>query len=314
MLARTRFAAHSQNRQSSRIAKKSLFSSSKNRQQKVLKKGKSKSSSNNSNNAVSYFLRIFVSGIFLLGVFFIVSFFVRSYSQSIDLTQSYTLMITQQKTDDSEESRTIIVSLRGSEKSVNYLLVSESQANLSAYFPIDQKLNTSESLQQFDKQELLAVIAPWNKTTQTHLSFVDRYKIWQYVFAADSAHMQKLTLSNDPTVLLSIIQKYFSDTHLRQLAPTIAIVNTTGQNGVAKQLADILNAWGFTVIQIDSSDQERYEKSLLISEPTDQQGSAVAVSRLKLALPELSTAQDEQVLRQYRTEFVLFVGQDYQAP
>lgn len=311
MLARNSIAAHRRAVRSSSSRKTPVFSSSRIRSQKILNKPQTKKSAKSKNSIFSYFLRILLSGVLIAGVVGIVLFLRKNLTHSIDLNTSYTILLQE---PGGENAQSTVVSLRGSEKSVEFVSVNTYfESVLYTYFPIDARVRIEDIVGGVNKRKLAAIFAPWNQSTQSNLTFFDRLKIWHYLLSVDSSHVEEQEISTDPkdtSKLLSTIQKYFSDTSLRQLAPTIAIVNTTGQNGVAKQLADILNAWGFTVIQIDSNNQQVYEQSVLITEERLRFSSGA--KRLELALPKLNINQDDQVLRFYRTEFVLFVGNDYQ--
>ncbi|MEO8581843.1 MAG: LytR C-terminal domain-containing protein [Patescibacteria group bacterium] len=305
MLHRSRVTAHPL---SSNRSRKTVRVAPKKRTQKILKNSRSRTRQKHSEINVSYLFRLFLSGLAVMMVMLVVVFLKGIMTNSLDTHHSFTFVI---RNEEMTDPQIAIVSLRGDDNSVSYSLVDESNGNVVQYFPIDAVIELDYPIALRDKASLLTILAPWNSEAHSELSFYTRLKIWRYVMSADSAHVQEHSVStDDPTQLLSTVQKYYSDTLLRQLAPTIALINTTAENGLAKQVGDILSAWGFTVIQVDSTNQNPRDVSQLFVDPTFQQ--SLAVTRLQLTIPHLSVSQDDALIRSYRSQLVLFLGTDYQ--
>lgn len=296
-------SSHTAHKTSSRNLSRPIL---KKNRQKLLISPKKNRTSKQSKNYISPFLRVFISGLLILGGIAILFFLKKNLTHSIDLNDSYTLAI-QEPSDEGQQ--VTVLSLRGSDKSANFSVISARQSELIRYFPIDAEVHVKRELNLGDKSSFAALFAPWNREPETKLSLFSRIKIWQYLLTIDSAHFQEQKFSDDSDRLLLTVQKYFADTELRQLAPTIAVVNTTQQNGLAKRQADIFNAWGFTVIQVDSNNQQTLERTKLIVD--SELIKTHSAQRLQLAFPDLEMTQDEQQLRFYRTQFVLFIGNDY---
>lgn len=186
--------------------------------------------------------------------------------------------------------------------------------------PIDESILIPSGQKIQNKGDLLNLFDPLHKTKlQSSLSYMDRAQIWKYILQTDASHIESHSIvdgtaeSNSSFIshssLLTIVQKYYSDSVIRKTSPTIALVNTTSQKGLAKQIGDVLNSWGFTVIQVGSEQVENQHSSALVIDP--QLVPSHSLYRLQRLVPgTLSYKSDQNILQKYRSQIVLFIGDD----
>lgn len=304
-----------------------------NRVKKVLKKenlekdGKSK---------VSYFIRIIKSGFWIIPLVLCYVVYRQFLLAQIDIDSSYTRVFVSQY---ESHIKGMIVSLRGKEKGISVTLIEPEQLvqsfpeqsvipatevlrqqSLSAIalqlgIPVDEivSVDSADALKP-TKNQILVLSDPFSKLS--NISFVDKLKIWWYVFQLDPSLItfKELGNSNGDEAFsvsdesqLNLVKAYFADTFVRAQSPTIAIVNTTEQNGLGKRVADVLDSWGFQVIRIDSSSSQLPQSTVVSSGPT----STRMIARIsQLFGTPIEHTSDQNVLEQYRSQIVLFVGND----
>jgi hypothetical protein len=316
--------------------------------QKVLNRSPKKKEAPLQHKRYSYFVRIFLSGLLFLSVIGVILVGYRMWQKSLQLQYSYTaLLIPSDSASTSyvvslrgrdqsvhiialpqtfgEDEESVNVNMR----EVNQLIRQRgddtlgirSAVSLKLGLPIDTVLFVDSPFVASSKSDLLEIFSPFNsKKLHGQLTTFDKAQIEKYLFSVDPAHVEQLSFfqrkepNNGSELIaqyqwLNMLQKYFSDTAVRQQAPTIAVINATTQNGLARQLGDVFNAWGFTVVQLESGEPEAHEKTELIID--DRLKDSAALKRLERAMPiELKYKSDQNVLQKYRSQMVLVVGQD----
>lgn len=332
-------------------SKQSFFHQKRNTQ-KLLNRNLVKVEKAGTKKQYSYFIRIILSG-FLFIIVIAISLLIFSFWQnSLDLRHSYTVALVPFESQQSpyivslrgSEKTVRVIALprtftdfdepvNENMRFIDQLLSNEPQNSnkirsafsLKLGIPVDTVMYLHAPIQVSTKSELLEVFSPFKaKQLHTELSAIDLLMIEKYLFVVDPAHVEQSEFfqGKEPNIgseliqmtqLLNLIQKFFPDTAVRQTSPTIAVINTTTQNGVAKQLGDFFNAWGFSVVQLDSAEEETHQETELIID--EKLIDSPAMRRLRLSFQnELKYKSDQNILNKYRSQMVLFVGQDFTNP
>lgn len=179
--------------------------------------------------------------------------------------------------------------------------------------PSDVVLNNANSIQR--NLHFLEL-----KNAKGNLSLVDRWKISRHLSKSkqkiffDQKNSQLFENQDGKlTVNASQMNQNFtmllSDTRLQKQNITVAVVNTTQFSGIASMIGNILSSTGYRVINVSSENTAINKSALYVSsELVENPDGFTAISNI---FPEeISIQEDQGIVDQYRSDLVLFIGQD----
>lgn len=114
----------------------------------------------------------------------------------------------------------------------------------------------------------------------------------------------------DVVRLDSIISEEFSNPALKKNKETIAIVNTTKEGRLGTRVARSLSVMGMDVIRVTDAQQPIQETRLAYAKDIHASESIAHILRDLFLLKKEHLHVDEQVTNEYRSDYVLFLGED----
>lgn len=94
----------------------------------------------------------------------------------------------------------------------------------------------------------------------------------------------------------------------KHFACPVALVNTTGEFGLASTWSRILDTGGFSIIRKDSNQDQRAQST--VAYDASNQVCGDLVKRLQVMVPTLIVADDAALAQTYRADLVLYLGRD----